>query len=338
MVEHAFILSAGRSGSTLLSNLLNGHTQILSVPESVFLILIGIKFRHKSGFTEKDYKAIVANLWLRKSELKGAWNQNNEELLKVLSLRKPQSLAELFNCIYLSYNGVGSKPNPKVVVDKNPMYTKHLKVIERYYPNSKKIILVRDYRDRYVSIRNNQPYKYIPAGIIRGIVWSKRNKVLHTYYTKYSDSCMIVKYERLITDTDQVLSEVCSFLGLEFQPTMKDFRLHFKHDYSPSNISLIEQEFLQDMHHLSSQPITDERIGIWKNEEIETIEKLELYCAKTGMKFGYQPTLQISKYKKSVIRIKLLPNLVKGVVLSAIRKISFYLPFRLQKFLVNHFR
>ena len=137
---------------TLLSNLLNGHTQILSVPESVFLILIGIKFRHKSGFTEKDYKAIVANLWLRKSEL-NFWVgiKIMQELLKVIIAWKPQSLAELFNCIYLSYNGVGSKPNPKVVVDKNPMYTKHLKVIERYYPNSKKIILVRDYRDRYVS-------------------------------------------------------------------------------------------------------------------------------------------------------------------------------------------
>ena len=58
MTENAFILSAGRSGSTLLSNLLNGHSEILSTPESVFLVLMGIKYGNQSSFSEKDYKMI----------------------------------------------------------------------------------------------------------------------------------------------------------------------------------------------------------------------------------------------------------------------------------------
>ncbi|MBT6515712.1 MAG: hypothetical protein HOK65_13190 [Crocinitomicaceae bacterium] len=40
MAQPSFILSSGRSGSTLLSNILNAHSKILSVPESSFLIVL----------------------------------------------------------------------------------------------------------------------------------------------------------------------------------------------------------------------------------------------------------------------------------------------------------
>ena len=101
MTENAFILSAGRSGSTLLSNLLNGHSKILSTPESVFLVLLGIKYGNQSSFSEKDYQIIAENIWLRKKELKGSWNQDKTQLLEQLISQQPQSITNILDLIYI---------------------------------------------------------------------------------------------------------------------------------------------------------------------------------------------------------------------------------------------
>ncbi|MDA8715048.1 sulfotransferase [Flavobacteriales bacterium] len=338
MTENAFILSAGRSGSTLLSNLLNGHSEILSTPESVFLVLLGIKYGNQSSFSEKDYQIIAEHIWLRKKELKGSWNQDKTQLLEQLISQQPQSITNILDLIYRSYNGVGKKINPKVIIDKNPMYSRYLKVIDRCYPKAKKIILVRDYRDRFVSIRKNQPFKFVSPGIIRGIAWARRNKVLHKYYCQNKASCLLVKYESLINNTDLVLTEICQFVGLEFEEEMKDFRLQYKHQFESEEVSEVQQKFLDNMHHLSSQPITNSRIGIWKELDKKTIQKLEVFCSKIGSEFGYEPSQSISLFNKSVVRIKLMPKITKGIIVAAFRKVSFYLPFWLQKILVNYLR
>lgn len=338
MTENAFVLSAGRSGSTLLSNLLNGHSEILSTPESVFLVLVGIKYGKRTSFSKKDYKDISEHIWLRKSELKASWNQDKLQLFEQLVRQQPQSIASILDLIYRSYNGVGKKSNPKVIVDKNPMYSRYLKVLDRCYPAAKKIILVRDYRDRFVSIRNNQPFKFVSPRIIRGIAWAKRNRVLHKYYCQNREACLLVKYENLINDTEGVLIEICQFLGLEYEVEMKDFRLQFKHKFESEEISVEQQKFLDSMHHLSSQPITNSRIGIWKELDKKTIQELEIFCSKIGLEFGYEPSQSIPIYRKTIVRIKFMPKMAKGIVVATFRKISFYLPFRLQKFLVNYLR
>jgi len=39
-----------------------------------------------------------------------------------------------------------------------------------------------------------------------------------------------------------------------------------------------------------------------------------------------------------VVRIKLMPKIAKGIIVAAFRKVSFHLPFWLQKILVNYLR
>ena len=96
-----FIVSSGRSGTTLLSALLNASSQVCIPPESDFIARAFPFFHHKYRYMEKDYQELI-NLFCNTSQMKG-WNLNPTTLLKRLNSENPQSFADINTSFYKAY-------------------------------------------------------------------------------------------------------------------------------------------------------------------------------------------------------------------------------------------
>lgn len=336
-IQNFFLLSSGRSGSTLLSNILNAHTKILSVPESTFLIVLTEMYGRKNRFTENDYKNIVDRIWLRKEEFSTLWNINNEQLLQSLIDKNPQKLEEIIQEIYLSYNGAGAKKDPSIIIDKNPFYYRFIKSIQKKHPQAKYILLVRDYRDRMVSLRKSKFSNQIANNLVKGIAWNKRN--LQLFKMSSQENTMLIKYEDLVRNPEKTITNICNFIGVSFEPQMINFHQKETHDYEKIGTSEEMQQHIQDMHKRSSTAINTNRIGIWKNQlSNKTVSKLETFCGKTGELFGYEKSLNNTFFKNIQNRIVLMPPIVKGVILLFLKKKSFSLPYPIQKMAIKLFK
>lgn len=333
-IQNSFLLSSGRSGSTLLSNILNAHKKILSVPESTFLIVLSKMYGRKNHFTENDYKNIVERIWLRKEEFSKIWNINNGELLQSLLDKKPQKLEEIIHEIYFSYNGARAKKSPAIIVDKNPLYFRFIKSIQKNYPKAKYILLVRDYRDRMASLRKSKFSNQLANNLIKGIAWNKRNRQLFKMSTR--DNTILIKYEDLVTNPEKTITNICNFIGVSFEPQMLNFHQKETHDYEKIETSEEMNLYIQDMHKRSSNPISTDRIGVWKNQlSKNTVSTLETFCGKTGELFGYEQTLNNTFFKNIQNRTALIPSITKGVILLFLKKKSFSLPYPIQKMVVK---
>jgi hypothetical protein len=207
-----YIIGLGRSGSTLLTAVLNNHSQIKAIPE-IPLIL----------FFANEYKAIQG-----KSE---SLESKTKIYLNLIQNIRPKSIIDLNieqiqNTVYSNYieycervfeqfkiiNSHGSKKN---YVDKNPQYTFYTNELKKIDPNAKFILLVRDYRDNVLS-RMEKPHNKT--------VNPAYNAFRNRFYLKELSKVMSMKnsilihYENLANDPLVEINRICEFLNVHIFP------------------------------------------------------------------------------------------------------------------------
>jgi hypothetical protein len=98
--------------------------------------------------------------------------------------------------------------------------------VERYadpifaaYPNARMIHMVRDPRDRYASAITIWPHG---RGQVGGATarWLYSVRLAERNLQRYPDRYTIVRYETLVSQPEETLSEICSFLGEDYDPAM----------------------------------------------------------------------------------------------------------------------
>ena len=90
-----FIVSSGRSGSTLLQSLLNSSEQIYIPQESDFIARAFPFFENKSSYVTDDYK-VLASMFCSTSQDDG-WGFKQQDIFQALEKEKPNSFADVFN-------------------------------------------------------------------------------------------------------------------------------------------------------------------------------------------------------------------------------------------------
>lgn len=87
------------------------------------------------------------------------------------------------------------------------------------WPNARIIYLMRDPRDRYVSVMGRQERGTDRhASVIAR--WVRSVRAAEAQERRRPESFRILRYEDLVADPEQVLGEVCDFADLEFDPSM----------------------------------------------------------------------------------------------------------------------
>ena len=141
--------------------------------------------------------------------------------------------------------------------EKTPAHALWLPQIRALFPHARVLFMVRDPRDVLVS------YDERWGGGKRDLQYLTSTAALLKYYIKHllhnpafsSEQARWVRYESLVADPSTELERICTFLDVDFEPSMLAFYRH--HADVPG-------EMPEGKHHaLLSHPVTTAKIGLY---------------------------------------------------------------------------
>lgn len=212
-----FIVGVGRSGTTLLQNMINSHSKVAFIPEINFTR----RFLFNSKLLNEYKKGIDSFLKFIKSE---KWlNRLDSSIinkLKVDKITDDDFSIKFYKQILLT----NCKNQDKSIGgDKDPRSIEIVDKIENYIPNIHWIHIIRDPRDVIVSkkkatwSKNQNNLKHIISGTIQlqlAVRWREK------YQNKFTE----IFYEDLIQSPEESLKAICSEIGINFEKGMLDFQ------------------------------------------------------------------------------------------------------------------
>lgn len=264
-VKHFYILANPRSGSSLLRLILNSHSQITVPPECGFLLWLRPKYKLWSvdNLNTKDIKCFVQDV--QQSKKFETWHVSSQTIINIILEKQPENYLSLAQCVYKSYASIQEK-EALFVGDKNNYYINHLQELEDITPNSFVIHLVRDGRDMVHSYRTinkiSSNYKYKPnlPFSINEIAeqWQKNNLNIANFY-KENINYILVKYEDLLENAEQVLTTLLNKFDLNFEDKMLEF-------YKENALKQIEPKETLAWKLKTLKPLDKSNIGIYKEK------------------------------------------------------------------------
>lgn len=307
-----YIIGIGRSGTTLLSKLLNQHQNCLTVLETDFVIFFYSSFKHKTKFTQTDFKLVTDYF-----ELYFKLNTSVIDYFKLHNLHQDLSSAEinsytdLIEFIYMRFNYL-KKPidDIDIIIDKKPSYSLHINEILLLNPDAKFIYLIRDYRANILS--RKQSVERRTANIVfNAYRWLFFNKKINSFQKQHQKIIKEVKYEDLVMYPKETMNAIYDFLGLSQVEKKSSYYENQIIKTSPSKISSEEilnnrnQKTLDDIE----KPIFKSRLDSWKEGlNKKEIELSEIICGTYGIKKGYTNTRNITSIKQLIIKFICLPE------------------------------
>jgi len=248
--EPFFIVGCGRSGNTLLRNLLMRKYYVCIPPEIPGL---GNTIRSFAKYNRGKWDVVVkevlstfrtnADVDIHYPGKTAVYNLNKELGLDYADLEarllalsyEERSLAAVLSELYSDYAKLKGMENCRIG-DKTPWNVFHLGRISKVYPNAKFVHMLRDSRAVAASYESS-------LGEVAGITvleaadrWKDSVKKCLRFEKRNAARVLCVKYEDLVNDSEQIVSEVACFLGLvkreqysEYVPAMGDESLpHYK--------------------------------------------------------------------------------------------------------------
>lgn len=326
-IGYHFILGAPRSGTTLLTSLLNNHSKITTAYEGKFLLHFLNSLGNKSNYDVKELQNFIDALSHPKIDglkFMRFWIIDRDSLLKnVQELLPTFPYINLCKLVYLNNHTAQGKQAIKHVIDKNPLYCIYANKLEKKFTDSKFIGIIRDYKDSIAS-RKIQQKKNTKSIIPICLLWKKSYSEYLKLQENHSKKTHLVKYEDLVLHTEQEFKKIITFLDLEFESSHLIMPTHQKENLEASLTKLNENEkkrFLKTFER-SVREIDASSIDNWRNQlSKKEIRIADYICGATAIKFGYPE----SKSKVSLIE--------KMVILGF--QLKFSIELRLNKFYYN---
>lgn len=248
-----FIISCGRSGTTLMRSMLVAGGQIAIPMETQILHLLPMKFiSARRGGWKEQVRTVISSFEIHPNF--PLWNTNlaNAYQNAIALPDEERSLSRIIDEVYMTYAN-HAFPQAKIWGDQSPLHTFYLPYIHRIFPNAKYLHMIRDGRDVVTSLVTRFGDGFLFEAVHRWLVSIKRTQ---QFQRKISpDQYMEVRYEELVRDPENTLKKVCAFIGIDYSPIMLDYwKL-------PSTVEHKHKSF----HVNLGKPIFESSIGKWKD-------------------------------------------------------------------------
>lgn len=280
-----FIVGVGRSGTTLLRMMLDSHPCLTVPPETHFWAKITESpgdFDDRTSF----YRYVTSHATWKNLDL------NKSLFKKALKSQKKFTAAFGMRAFYHCYALTQNKP---FYGEKTPLYLKSMDKIQQQLPEACFIHIIRDGRDVALSY---QKVHFGPNEITKlAKLWQDRIKEgrLLAKKVRYLE----IKYEKLISNTEDVLKECMDFIGLDYSKKMLDY-----HEESKTKLEAMKDIFIgmkgetriskeHRMHyhrHTQSKPL-ESRCHAWKETmQPEDVLAFENIAGNLLEELGYGTT------------------------------------------------
>lgn len=326
-----FIVARGRSGTTMLQNILDANENTIIPFESRLIIHLKQKYFKVKKWDDNILKSFITDLYLDKKFGK-YWNINRKYLTTILLSIPHQKITFQLLCkiIYLNYPSPFKKEKILLIGDKNPIYSVFIKELKQIFPNAKYIHLVRDYRANIVSDIKTFGYEKLPI-VSNG--WVTYNRNIEKEKEKDPNKFLTVRYEDLVESPEKNTKALCGFLGISYKENMLHFNKAIKNTTYKNASDSLKTEISNTHPHLL-EPINTNQINKWEDYLIDDKKELVEYIAgKFGERYGYNPTSHYSS-KFSIKRKAFIGNIRQQYNLFIIKN-YYNLPTWLRNFMSN---
>ena len=304
-----FIIGMGRSGTTLLTSILNAHSKIYANPENNFLLFLSNYLTSKKEFNKENIAYINKILGLNTNTTLTVWKG------KIETEETPLTKEQLVHEIYMSSSIQTKTKEVKAIYDKNPEYTVHVDVLKSIFPDAKYIAITRNYLDNIASrkkFRSKLKKRLINsdwiAVYILAISWNYYNKKIIRMLGK--EKIFHIRYEDLVEEPVPTLKRLFDFIEIPYENNVLNYHedIDLKSKIDRSQLSKTQKSTVKEMHGNLEKPIFNKRIGVWEQQ----LSKRQRYvcdviCRSTAEKLGYAEPKEYSSFYQLCISTISIP-------------------------------
>jgi O-antigen/teichoic acid export membrane protein len=263
-----FIVGLSRAGTTLLSRMLNAHSNIAILPETWWYVVLD-RLGCMEEFTNPWQSSLFFNeVW---RNLK-SYRDPAARIVAEEAAKQPRYVGPTVRLLEELGQAYAKERKATIWGEKTPGHVLWLSQIRDLFPRARVLCMVRDPRDVLVSYddrwnrgRRDTDYLISTAALLKFYLIH----LLH-HPAFPAGQVLWVKYESLAAHPTEELEQICRFLGVDFEPAMLDFHQRYQN---------VEEEMPDGQHHrLLSKPATAEHIGryreVFKPSQIALVERL----------------------------------------------------------------
>lgn len=258
--ETFFIVGCGRSGTTLLQQILNHHSRIAIPPETGFFCdVVGHSRRGQLRHLREIERDLEIDLEPPASALAGAAAIDYFEEIARLYLRRL------------------GRPGVTHFGEKSPRHLLVLPRIERLLPTARVLLVYRDGRDVALSL-SQVPWSP-PDVRVNFAIWLRYCRWHDWAVSRSALPLLPVRYEDLVADPESGIAAVLDFLGLPPEPLLE----------RRTRLAEGIPEWEMPWKARALEPIDASRVGRWRSElEPPLLERLESWGGDTLRRLGYE--------------------------------------------------
>jgi hypothetical protein len=261
-----FIVGAPRSGTTLLRVTLNRHPQLAICGETAYFRRV---YARRDAFGDPGNRpnrnrVVGAYLAIEPVRRLGM----DIDVLRERLMSDGVTWRALFASLLHVYADSQGKPHSG---EKTPGHALYVKTLCDWFPDCTIIHLVRDPRAAVYSLTQ---VPWASRSVLMGArTWRLFNTAARAVSAR--DNYLLVKYEDLVTRTEEQLRRMCEHIGLEYQPAMLE--------PNPA-----EFDSRQPVHR-AYERITAARVALWR-EKLEPwqVSAIEAAAGHQMEQFGYE--------------------------------------------------
>lgn len=200
-----------RSGKTTMAAFLDAHPQIAvpAVGTNMWLY-----FADRFGSLE-DPENLRRCLDAMMSYDRVRWLRPNRDSIERQFESKPKTYGRLFDLFLMQY---AERMSKQIWGSQSAWLDRHLDALLDAEPNSRVIHMIRDPRDRFAAVKAHWPDGRGQAGAAAA-KWNTAFGLSRTHQ-QHRDEYMVVRFEDLVAQPEEVLGGVCEFLGVGFDRVM----------------------------------------------------------------------------------------------------------------------
>ncbi len=344
-----FIVGVGRSGTTLLQQMLNANPQCVATPERQFTMAFYEKYAHKMPIPTAQFLADATRyhrLLFRKQLLNNGtradnmWEFDNDSFTRLVQQTPPPDYPQICRSFLINMYYLGrSNGDVRVIIDKNPNYTLYTNQLLTLFPDARFVVTLRDYRAVLLSHQQSKDNRYTNA-LFWLLLWRKHYQHILKISSCDPDRFLWLPYETLTSaPLEETTHRLCQFLGVEWHEKM----LNAQQDTAEWMANNMQNAVLSERKYKKrndlSKSIYTTRKSAWQ-EQLSSwqIEMADLLCGDIGLKMGYMPRKKLTLPRKIYLVLYHLPQLVYAYWAYLLYAKYYYLPLSLRFLLIKHFK
>jgi len=267
-----FIVSAPRSGSTLLRLILDAHPR-LAVPPPGWLFDMVYPYLFSYGDLKQRANLLALAEDMLRAPTVSRWPIKVSPDALADAAREP-SFSGIYEALHVAYASAGGKQRWGEKTPRNSFWMDEIRAL---YPGAQFIHIVRDGRDQAIDISDSLLWPY---SVYSGAnLWQRYVSAVRESAARLPAGAFLeVRYEDLCAAPEKTIRALCGFLGEAFDPVM----------LSPHETRSARAWSEHPLHAKTAQPISTKFCEMYKTRlPGSDVAVLDALIGDTLKRFGY---------------------------------------------------